>query len=126
MEGDAMTRSHHRLIELTEQRCRELLASHLPRIGRLAFAEDGDPAWPTVLPINYVLVRGAVYLRTFEGSKLYAALRRQRVAFEVDEVDAAWREGWSVLALGRLDVVDDADEEGRTPRLAGSAPALSR
>jgi len=45
--------------------------------------------------------------RTFEGSKLYAALRRQRVAFEIDDVDADLRQGWSVVTLGTLDIVTD-------------------
>jgi len=108
-----MMREMHRIIELDEARCRQLLATHPNRLGRVAFVEDGDPDWPTVLPINYAFVDGTVFFRTFEGSKLYAALRRQRVAFEVDAVDAAWQDGWSVLALGSLDIERD-------PRLAAA------
>lgn len=103
-----MTRQKHRIIELDESQCRELLTTHRARLGRVAFVEDGDPDWPTVLPVNYAVVDGTVFFRTFEGSKLYAALRRQRVAFEVDSVDEEWRDGWSVLAIGSLDVVRDA------------------
>lgn len=102
-----MARSHHRIVELDEQRCRELLTGHDIHVGRVAFAEDGDPDWPTVLPVNYAYHDGAVFFRTFVGSKLFAALRRQRVAFEVDEIDDAWQTGWSVVALGSLDVVQD-------------------
>jgi hypothetical protein len=36
---------------------------------------------------------------------LFAALRRQRVAFEVDEVDDDLRCGWSVVVVGPLDIV---------------------
>lgn len=75
----------------------------------MGFAEAGDPDWPTVLPINYVYLDGEIYVRTFEGSKLYAALRRQRVAFEIDVADERWSEGWSVVALGALELVEDAD-----------------
>jgi len=102
-----MTRQKHRITELDESQCRELLKTHATRLGRVAFVEDGDPDWPTVLPVNYAVVDGAVFFRTFEGSKLYAALRRQRVAFEVDAVDEQWQHGWSVLAIGSLDVVRD-------------------
>lgn len=100
----------HRMLELTEAQCRERLARHRPRLGRMAFAEDGDPAWPVVLPVNYAYQGGRIYVRTLEGSKLYAALRQQRVAFEIDVVDDSWEEGWSVVALGPLRTVDDPDE----------------
>lgn len=106
-----MTRQRHRIIELGESQCQELLTAHRTRLGRVAFVEDGDPDWPTVLPVNYAVVDGAVLFRTFEGSKLYAALRRQRVAFQVDAVDEEWRDGWSVLAVGSLDIVHDAELE---------------
>ncbi len=103
-----MSRSSHRIVELDEDQCRHLLQSHRPRLGRVAFAEDGDPDWPVVLPVNYSYHDDGVYFRTFAGSKLYAALRRQRVAFEVDAIDADWHQGWSVMALGALDVVREA------------------
>jgi len=103
-----MTRETHRIIELDEAQCRQLLATHPSRLGRVAFVEDGDPDWPTVLPVNYAVVDDTVFFRTFEGSKLYAALRRQRVAFEVDAIDETWQDGWSVLAVGSLDIERDA------------------
>lgn len=105
-----MSQSHHRMFELTEQQCRDSLANHTPRLGRLAFAEDGDPNWPTIMPVNYAYFEGHVFIRTFEGSKLYAALRRQRVAFEIDAVDADWQQGWSVVALGTLELVTDPEQ----------------
>jgi nitroimidazol reductase NimA-like FMN-containing flavoprotein (pyridoxamine 5'-phosphate oxidase superfamily) len=71
----------------------------------LAFAEDRNPDWPMILPINYSYVDGNIFFRTFEGSKLFAALRRQRVAFEVDEIDEEVRHGWSVVVVGPLDTV---------------------
>ena len=112
--------NRQRIIELNQQQCRELLASNESRLGRVAFAEDGDPNWPTVLPVNYSYHGGRVYFRTFEGSKLYAALRHQRVAFEVDVVDVDWEQGWSVLALGSLDVVTDTHEIGTVDPLLRS------
>lgn len=99
-------------MELSERRCHELLAVMSSRIGRVAFAEDGNPDWPSVLPVTFAYRDGAIFFRTFEGSKLFAALRNQRVAFEVDQVDDDWHEGWSVVALGRLTVVEDDDQRG--------------
>jgi nitroimidazol reductase NimA-like FMN-containing flavoprotein (pyridoxamine 5'-phosphate oxidase superfamily) len=104
-----MSRAHHRIVELDAERCHTLIAGVGSGLGRVAFADGGDPNWPVVLPVNFVALDGAIYFRTFEGSKLYAALRRQRVAFEVDAIEPTWRSGWSVLALGRLDIVRDPD-----------------
>lgn len=106
-----MSRNLHRILELSEQRCWELLTGHRTRLGRVAFAEDRDPDWPSILPVNYAVHGRAVYFRTFEGSKLFAALRGQRVAFEVDGVDSDWQEGWSVVLLGPLTLVEDVAEE---------------
>ncbi len=75
--------------------CLELLGQ--AEIGRLAFVEDGAPV---VLPVNYLLDRGAVVVRTAEGSKLSAAVRQERVAFEIDSFDVQARIGWSVLVKG--------------------------
>ena len=47
--------------------------------------------------------------RTSPGSKLSAAARGAVVAFEVDDYQAADRSGWSVLAIGRAEVVLDLD-----------------
>lgn len=95
------------IIELSQDDCRRLLASHRPRLGRLAFISDGSPL---VLPMNYVAVGDAVYFQTGPGSKLAAAINQDDVTFEIDEVDEVWRDGWSVLAFGRLVQVTDEAE----------------
>jgi nitroimidazol reductase NimA-like FMN-containing flavoprotein (pyridoxamine 5'-phosphate oxidase superfamily) len=92
-----MQDAHSAMVELSEDECRQLLATHRPRLGRLAFVDAG---WPLVLPMNYVADRGVIYFRTAPGSKLMAALKMQQVAFEVDHVDEVWKEGWS-LRVGR-------------------------
>ena len=102
-----MQDAHSAMVELSEDECRQLLATHRPRLGRLAFVDAG---WPLVLPMNYVADRGVIYFRTAPGSKLLAALKMQQVTFQVDHVDELWEEGWSVLAFGRLRVVTDEDE----------------
>lgn len=95
------------VVTLTEDECHKLLQTHRPRLGRLAFVDEG---WPLVLPMNFVADGRFLWFRTAPGSKLMAALRVQQVTFQVDDVDEAWREGWSVLAYGRLRLVTDADE----------------
>lgn len=35
--------------------------------------------------------------------------RRQRVAFEIDVAEPHWSEGWSVVALGTLELVEDPE-----------------
>ncbi len=109
-----MSETEIALLALSPDECRELLANHRPRLGRLAFV-DGDR--PVVLPMNFVAHRDAVYFRTARGSKLTAALRVQLVAFELDHVNEVWEDGWSLLAFGRLRVVTDPDELERVRRL---------
>ena len=121
-----MTRSYTRLTTLSEDRCRDLLKTHQTGVGRIAFAEDGNAAWPSILPVNYAYRNGAIFFRTFEGSKLYTALRRQRVAFEIDELDKEWRQGWSVVALGILDIVRDAAEHSSVDHMLRSWAADER
>jgi nitroimidazol reductase NimA-like FMN-containing flavoprotein (pyridoxamine 5'-phosphate oxidase superfamily) len=92
---------------LSTDECHALLENHRPRLGRLAFADGGRPL---ILPVNYVAEGRVLWFRTAPGSKLLAAVRMQRVTFEFDAVDEAWRDGWSVLAFGRLRLVTDPDE----------------
>lgn len=39
------------------------------------------------------------------------------MAFELDDVDEVWEDGWSLLAFGRLRVVTDPDEVAEARRL---------
>ena len=72
-------------------------------IGRIAYQSRFGPA---VLPVNYKLHDGAILFRTAEHSPLDEDLRtgitnaEYRVAFEIDDIDLAAREGWSVLVQG--------------------------
>lgn len=102
-----MVAAQHGVVPLTEDECHQLLQTHRPRLGRLAFVDEG---WPLVLPTNFVADGRFLWFRTAPGSKLLAALRLQQVTFQFDDVDEAWREGWSVLAFGRLRMVTNPDE----------------
>lgn len=66
-------------------------------------------ALPAIFPVNYRLVDGSIVFRSSPGSKLSAATSGSVVAFEVDDYHAADRSGWSVLVVGRSEVVHDPD-----------------
>jgi uncharacterized protein len=89
---------------LSADECLDLLATHPVHIGRVGFVTDGRPV---VLPVNYRYRDGAVIIRTASPTLLAAVARGDEVAFEVDSVNVAWEEGWSVLVQGRpAEVVD--------------------
>lgn len=98
--------------ELTRSECFELLARE--RLGRVAVVDD---LGPVVFPVNFVLDRHMVVLRTDEGTKLDAALKGSRVAFEIDGADTAAHTGWSVLVRGEAVEVTDPAELARLRKL---------
>jgi uncharacterized protein len=107
-------RGEGRWRELGKSECFDLLAE--APLGRIAFVDDLGPA---VFPVNFVFDRCTVVFRTDEGSKLDAACRGSRVAFEVDDIDLATRTGWSVLVRGEaVEVTNPAEVQ----RLAEIAP----
>lgn len=99
---------------MSDDECLQRLTSHLPRVGRLAFAVAGRPE---VLPVSYVIDHGAVVVRTEVGTTLDAVLAGGPVAFEVDELDPTWQEGWSVLVKGTAAAVTEEDELTRLQSL---------
>ncbi|HLK01384.1 MAG TPA: pyridoxamine 5'-phosphate oxidase family protein [Streptosporangiaceae bacterium] len=100
-----------RIETLSERECLELVAGG--EVGRIAFTGRYGPA---VLPVNYKLTDGLIWFRTALHGVLDEDLRTgianadYVVAFEVDELDAARRVGWSVLIQGAAHPVSsDAD-----------------
>lgn len=98
---------------LDAEQCRRLLEAHRLHLGRVGFADSDGPV---VLPVNYRFDGAAVWIRTAADSPV-AAATGQTVAFEVDAVDEAWQEGWSVLVRGRLDQPDPAELSAVTRQL---------
>ncbi len=105
------------LEQLDEAECLRLISKG--GIGRIAYSGRFGP---TVLPVNYMLHEGAIVFRTAEDSAMGEDLRtgiataEYRVAFEIDEIDTATREGWSVLVRGSAHHVDSEPERGITGR----------
>ena len=89
------------IVELDEHQCWELLRSQ--EVGRLAVAIANHP---DIFPINYVVDRGGIVFRTAEGTKLAAAVLGRGVAFEVDGLDEAAGEAWSVIVKGHAVEID--------------------
>jgi nitroimidazol reductase NimA-like FMN-containing flavoprotein (pyridoxamine 5'-phosphate oxidase superfamily) len=98
--------------ELTKSECFELLARE--HLGRVAIVDDRGPV---VFPVNFVLDRHMVVFRTVAGTKLDAACRGSRVAFEIDGTDAAAHTGWSVVIRGEAVEVTHPAEVARLRKL---------
>ncbi|WP_033309932.1 pyridoxamine 5'-phosphate oxidase family protein [Streptomyces iakyrus] len=105
-----------RFTELTEAECRSLLSTH--GVGRLAVPTDSGSV---VLPVNYSVVDSEIVFRTDPGTAPSEAAG-QLVAFEVDRIDEAFREGWSVLVRGPASGVTDPGEVARLEERAYSKP----
>lgn len=97
---------------MSKSECFDVLGRH--DLGRLAFIDD---LGPIIVPVNYVLDRHMLVIRTDEGAKLGAADRGAKVAFEIDGMDAAGRSGWSVLVRGEAVAVSDPAELERLREL---------
>lgn len=112
------SRAGHRpqLEEMPLDECRDRLSTH--GVGRVGMT---TAAGPVVVPVNYSVVDGAVVYRTAPGT-LTAAPDGTEVAFEVDHIDEAQSEGWSVLVMGRAQQITDPREAHRLAERAYSRP----
>lgn len=90
---------------LGRSECLHLLGTQT--IGRLGLSQG---ALPTILPVNYWFDGTRILVRTAPGGKLDAAVTGSVVAFEIDEVDPMYHEGWSVVAVGVAEEITDPAE----------------
>ncbi|MCX5554655.1 pyridoxamine 5'-phosphate oxidase family protein [Streptomyces sp. NBC_00038] len=107
---------HPELVELSPAECGARLSTH--GVGRLAVTTRTGPV---IVPVNYSVVEGAIVFRTEAGTTPAEAAGTQ-VAFEVDHIDEALSQGWSVLVRGRARVVTDPDAVHRLADRAYSTP----
>ncbi|GAB2808152.1 pyridoxamine 5'-phosphate oxidase family protein [Streptomyces chlorus] len=110
--GQGRALLHPQLRDLDPEECRALISTH--GVGRVAVS---TPDGPAVVPVNYDVIDGEIAFRTAPESTPAAAVGSQ-VAFEVDHVDEAMSQGWSVLVAGHARVVTEPDT---VRRLAGRA-----
>ncbi|HEY2506634.1 MAG TPA: pyridoxamine 5'-phosphate oxidase family protein [Streptosporangiaceae bacterium] len=94
------------LAELTVSECREHIASG--GVGRFLFVDAARG--PVAIPVNYQMLRDDVVFRTSSHGSVAAAVRQPHVSFDVDHLDDALAEGWSVLVSGRAEIITDPAE----------------
>ena len=110
------------LEQLDEDECLRLISPG--GVGRLAFSGRYGL---TVFPVNYQVLDGSIVFRTAEYSPAGEDLRtgipaaEYDVAFEIDAIDPAAREGWSVLIHGPAHHLDTLAEHDLT-RHSGVEP----
>ena len=110
------------LERLDEAECLRLISPG--GLGRLAYSGRFGLA---VILVNYKLHEGSIVFRTAQDSPTDEDLRtgikgaEYKVAFEIDDVDRAAREGWSVLIQGSAHHVD-SETEGASVLEAGVEP----
>jgi nitroimidazol reductase NimA-like FMN-containing flavoprotein (pyridoxamine 5'-phosphate oxidase superfamily) len=92
---------HPVLQSLTPAECEEHLAGG--GVGRIILSTGSGPV---AFPVNFVFVRGCVVFRTSDAmvSNISGV-----VAFEIDHVDEAMSEGWSVLVRGRARLIEGTE-----------------
>ena len=82
------------IAKLMPAECRRLIAPG--GVGRIGLTTISGPV---VLPVNFAVLAGTIVLRTAEGTIIDGHADEQ-VAFEVDHIDEALSQGWSVLVRG--------------------------
>ena len=91
----------HGIATLDETTCLRLLRAE--RVGRLGLSVG---SLPVILPVNYVLDGRTIVFRSETGEKTRAAEQSVVACVEVDQYDRFEHSGWSVLATGRLGLVE--------------------
>ncbi len=92
------------LIELDHAECLELLAAK--SVGRIAYVGGTGPR---ILPVNYILADDGVIFRTVPDGEISRHALNSTCAFEIDETDEFFESGWSVVAVGRLQLATEDD-----------------
>jgi len=95
---------HPQLEALTPAQCEAHLSAG--GVGRLAFMSKRGPE---AHPVNFRFTGSDVIVST-TVIKAAAVEAQPVVGFEIDQVDDAMSEGWSVLVTGRVRRIDDPDE----------------
>jgi len=89
------------------------LAATVP-VGRIVYSRY---ALPAVFLVNFELDGRDPVFRTRKGSMFGAGVAETVVAFEVDRIDEAAREGWYVTFLGRAKLITGTAEQSRLSEL---------
>jgi transcriptional regulator with XRE-family HTH domain len=109
--GHGRAGRHPGLDTLTKEQCDAHLAAG--GVGRVIFPTTRGPV---ALPVNFEFTDGEVVFSTNDAKALVLETE-DVVGFEIDRVDEAMSEGWSVLATGRARRIEDLDEVQRLESL---------
>ncbi|MFH8476026.1 pyridoxamine 5'-phosphate oxidase family protein [Streptomyces sp. NPDC018000] len=114
--GPAATGPRH-TVELTGAQALSLLGG--TSLGRIVFTQR---ALPAIRPVNHLLDRGRIVIRTHQDSDLFAQARHHGgrgvvVAYQADDIDPLTHLGWSVVATGYCRPVTDPDALRRYQQL---------
>lgn len=101
---------------LDPERCTALISPG--GVGRVVFHELRGPI---AVPVNFRMLDGEVVFRTAPSAALLQSLGDGPISFEVDHIDEALGEGWSVLFSGQAHVISDPAER-QAAKTTGVAP----
>lgn len=104
------------LESLSVDECRALVAPG--GVGRVVFSGERGPV---ALPVNFRMLADSVVFRTGPNPDLLSNLPNAAISFEVDHLDEALTEGWSVLLSGDGRAVVEPSEYEQVASL-GIAP----
>jgi uncharacterized protein len=75
-------------------------------VGRIAYATNTGAR---ILPVNYSLGDDCVIFRTVRDGEIFRHALSSNCAFEIDETNEWFESGWSVVAVGRLQLATEDD-----------------
>jgi nitroimidazol reductase NimA-like FMN-containing flavoprotein (pyridoxamine 5'-phosphate oxidase superfamily) len=101
-----LTPASANVLLLSNEECWSLLRTH--KLGRLAIVIEGRPR---IFPVNYAAAEEAVVFRTEPGAKLQHG-PGSAACFEIDDYDQGTSMAWSVMVVGVLKDITDANDEG--------------
>ena len=90
------------IMELTVDECLALVETRT--VGRIGLMTE---AGIRIFPVNYTVFADTIVFRTLPYGAIANSAHGAEVAFEVDDLDDELRSGWSVLAVGRCERIED-------------------
>jgi uncharacterized protein len=100
-----LTPASANVLTLSDEECWSLLRNH--NLGRLAIVIEGRPR---IFPVNYATSKDTIVFRTQPGAKLKHG-PGSAACFEIDDYDQGASMAWSVMVVGVLEDITDANDE---------------